>query len=466
MAFFAPVCHPFAMLFSVEGPVLIRPLLYQITLVLQIYVRKSAPVSPILSRRRMLLGLATTPLVMATRAMAQQTESIAALGPRLELQGKLGTHTGVIADQNESAMVTAGSAEAMQGAISMYEEIVAAGGWRKLPAGKLEKGIKSPKVIALRERLVREGSLDIEALSVDAPQTYDGQLIGAVRSFQISHGIAPSGKIDARTRTAMDIPATQRLFMLQDNLPRIESYAAGLGARNILVNIPSLQLETVENGKVYARHNVVCGKLERPTPTLASKTSDVTFNPTWNAPASIVMRDLIPKYLKDPEYLNQLNIKVFDGVGGPEIEPSSVDWLNTPPERYHFQQQPGDQNALATVKVNFANKFMVYMHDTPHRELFAQNARYESSGCVRVDQVRLFINWIMAGQDGFDEAQFEMITASQETHSVPLRNPADVRFMYLTAWATEDGRVNFRPDIYKLDGTGFIYGQPEPIETL
>ena len=422
--------------------------------------------SLILSRRRMLLALAAAPFVMATKALAQQTESIAALGPRQELLGKLNTHTGIIAGQNEAAMVTAGSSEAMQGAIAMYEEIVAAGGWRKLPQGKLEKGVKSAKVIALRERLVREGYMDIDSLSVDAPQAYDGQLIGAVRNFQISHGIAPSGKIDARTRTAMDIPATQRLFMLQENLPRVEAYAEGLGARNILVNIPSVQLETVENGKVYARHNIVCGKLERPTPTLASKTTDVTFNPTWNAPASIVMRDLIPKYLKDPEYLDQLNIKVFDGVGGPEIEPSSVDWLNTPPERYHFQQQPGDQNALATVKVNFANKHMVYMHDTPHRELFAQNARFESSGCVRVDQVRLFIDWIMAGQDGFDEAQFEMITASQETYSVPVRNPADVRFMYLTAWATDDGRVNFRPDVYKLDGTGFIYGQPEPIEVL
>ena len=430
-------------------------------------LRASAdPVSFLFSRRLVLKSLVVAPFAAATRVAAQQTESIAALGPRLELQSKLATHTGVVVDNNEAAMVTQGSYDAMQGAIAMYEEIVAAGGWRKLPQGKFEKGVKSPKIVALRERLVRESYLDLDALSVATPQAYDGQVIGAVRAFQINHGLAPSGKVDARTRTAMDIAATQRLFMLQENLPRVEAYAEGLGSRNILVNIPSVQLETIENGKVYARHNIVCGKLERPTPTLMSKVTDVTFNPTWNAPASIVMRDIIPKYLKDPEYLAQLDIKVFDGVGGPEIEPSSVDWLNTPPDRYHFQQQPGDHNALATVKVNFANKFMVYMHDTPHRELFAQNARYESSGCVRVDQVRLFIDWILAGQDGFDEAQFEMITASQETYSVPVRTPADVRFMYLTAWATEDGRVNFRPDIYKLDGTGFIYGQPEPVEVL
>jgi L,D-transpeptidase YcbB len=106
---------------------------------------------------------------------------------------------------------------------------------------------------------------------------------------------------------------------------------------------------------------------------------------------------------------------------------------------------------------------MVFLHDTPHRELFQSNARFESSGCVRVDNVRLFINWIMAGQNGFDESQFELITASQEPHTIPFEGDVDIRIMYLTAWATEDGRVNFRPDIYNLDGTGFIMGQPEGV---
>jgi murein L,D-transpeptidase YcbB/YkuD len=103
---------------------------------------------------------------------------------------------------------------------------------------------------------------------------------------------------------------------------------------------------------------------------------------------------------------------------------------------------------------------MVYMHDTPHREMFGSNARFESSGCVRVDQVSDVVNWILGGQDGIDAAEIEMITASQERYDVKVLNPPDVRFMYLTAWATEDGRINFRPDIYSLDGTGFVLGQP------
>jgi L,D-transpeptidase YcbB len=418
------------------------------------------------NRRAFLLASLGLVAGLPSVARAQQTESIISAASHIDFSGKLATRTGVIEDQNEMAMVTSGSPDAMQGAISLYEEIVAGGGWRSLPRGKLEKGAKGKPVLALRERLVRENYLDIDALSVDAPEIYDGQIIGAIRAFQINHGLAPTGKVDNRTRSELDVAATQRLFQLQENQVRVASYAENLGERSILVNIPGVQLETVENGKVYARHNVIVGKVSRPTPTLTSTVSDVTFNPYWNAPASIVAKDIIPKYLKDPGYLDQMQIRVFDGVGGPEIDPTSVDWSNTDPERYHFRQEPGEHNALATVKINFANKFMVYMHDTPHREIFQRNMRFESSGCVRVDNVRLFVDWILSGQDGFDEGQFEMITASGENTPMPVRSTIDVRFMYLTAWATEDGRVNFRPDIYNLDGTGFIYGQPEGVEEV
>jgi len=422
-----------------------------------------------LSRRALLSGLAvafTAPVPLSAWAQGETTGSLPAAAGAATNAGKLATRTGIVADRNEAAMVTQGSGEAMQGAIAMYEEIVAQGGWRRLANGKLEKGIKSKLVLQLRERLVREGYLELDNLGGEAPDKFDEMLVRALKSFQINHGIYASGKVDSRTYAALNIAAEHRLFQLQDNYARVMTYAEGLGERNILVNIPSVQLETVEGGIVYARHNVVVGKLERPTPTLASKVSDVTFNPYWNAPASIVARDILPKFLEDPGYLDQMRIRVFDGVGGPEIDPRSIDWYSTSAERYHFRQEPGEHNSLATVKVNFANKHMVYMHDTNHRELFALNARFESSGCVRVDQVRPFVDWILAGQDGFDEAQFEMITASEETFPMPVKSAVDVRFMYLTAWATEDGRVNFRPDIYKLDGTGFIYGQPEPVAEM
>ncbi len=424
-------------------------------------------VSPNLINRRRFLVSTIALLASATPLLAQEyTSSLTSIAPQLATQGKLATQTEILNDRGEAAMLTLGSLQALDGAIGMYEEIVAGGGWPLVTGNKLEKGAKGEKVFALRQRLVAEGYIEFDSLSEENAAKYDASLIAAVRSFQANHGIAPSGKVDARTKAELNIFAEARLFTLKENYPRVQEYLSGLGARNILVNIPSAQLETVELGRVYSRHNVVVGKVERPTPMLKSTVSDINFNPYWNAPASIVERDLIPKYLKDPTIFEQMRIRIFDGVGGPEMDPHSIDWANTDPERYHFRQEPGSQNAMATVKVNFKNKFMVYMHDTNHPELFKGNARFESSGCVRVDDVRSFVEWIMNGQQGFDGGQFEMIAASEQPYDVPVDSPPDVRFMYLTAWATEDGRVNFRPDIYRLDGTGFVLGQPEPAEAI
>jgi L,D-transpeptidase YcbB len=407
--------------------------------------------------------------VEASAAYAQSMEytgSITSVAPRTAMQGKLATRTEVIVDRQESAMITQGSITALENAVQMYEEIVAGGGWPQITNGKLEKGKKSPQVVILRQRLVTEAYLPFDELSIAAPELFDASVADALKTFQTNHGIASSGKVDERTRAELNITAEARLQTLRENYPRVGAYLEGLGERNILVNIPSAQLETVESGKVFSRHNVVAGKLERPTPSLMSTVSDIVFNPYWNAPASIVERDLVPKYLKDPTYFQKLHMRIFDGKDGPEVDPATVDWMNTAPDRYVFRQDPGDDNALATMKINFANKFMVYMHDTPHRELFATNARYDSSGCVRVDQVKIVVDWILQGQDGIDATNIEMITASQENSEVKVANPPDVRFMYLTAWATEDGRVNFRPDIYRLDGTGFVLGQPEPADGI
>ena len=115
------------------------------------------------------------------------------------------------------------------------------------------------------------------------------------------------------------------------------------------------------------------------------------------------------------------------------------------------------------VKINFPNEHMVYMHDTPHRELFGRNVRFESSGCVRIDQVGTVVKWILDRTNtGLDEATYDMIVSGTEQYDQQIANGPDIRWMYLTAWATEDGRVNFRPDVYGLDGTGFIFGQPQP----
>ena len=405
-------------------------------------------------------------------ALAQEpvfTSSIGSAGSKKAPQvaapggGKLATQTEIVAGQDQAPMISSGSVESMIGAIQMYEEIVAGGGWKQLQAKTLKKGAKGDAVLALRQRLVTENYLPFDTLHSETASDYDDELVESVRAFQINHGVLPSGIVAEKTLAQLNVPAETRLGMLRENLPRVEAYAQNLGAFSILVNIPAAQLETVEYGRVYSRHNIVVGKLERPSPTLASKVSDINFNPYWKIPASIVERDIVPKYLEDASYLDANYIRVFDGVGGPEIDPMLVDWYSTPPDRYFFRQEPGEHNSLGTVKINFPNDHMVYLHDTPYREMFGRNVRFESSGCVRIDKVETVVKWILdRSASGLDESQYEMLIASAERYDHKIDNGPDIRLVYLTAWTTEDGRVNFRPDIYGLDGTGFIFGQPEP----
>jgi L,D-transpeptidase YcbB len=393
------------------------------------------------------------------------TSSIATPAPKpaAAANGKLATQTEIVEGQDQVPMLSQASLEALQGAISMYEEIVAGGGWEELSTRSLKKGAKGTEVLALRQRLVAENYLPFDTLNTETAELYDDELAASVQAFQINHGVLPSAIVAEKTLAQLNVPAETRLNMLRENLPRVEAYAQGLSDFSILVNIPATQLETVENGRVYSRHNIVVGKLERPSPTLASKVSDINFNPYWKIPASIVERDIVPKYMEDPSYLAVNHIRVFDGVGGPEIDPSQIDWFSTPPDVYFFRQEPGEHNSLGFVKINFPNEHMVYMHDTPHRELFGRNVRFESSGCVRIDQVGVVVKWILNRTNApIDDTQYEMIVASNELYEQKIENGPDIRWMYLTAWATEDGRVNFRPDVYGLDGTGFIFGQPEP----
>ncbi len=382
--------------------------------------------------------------------------------PQASTPGKLATHTQIVANNDELAMLTAGSEQALADAIVLYKQIVKNGGWPQITSKKLAKGAKGEQVLLLRQRLIFENYLPFDTLGGPDGSLFDAEMIDAVKAFQVNHGLVPTGTVGDQTLAELNIPAEARLATLTENEPRVAAYAQDLGTRAILVNIPSLQLETVENGRVFSRHNIVAGKLDRPSPTLVSTVSDVTFNPYWKIPASIVERDIVPHYLKDASYLRQMQIRVFDGVDGPEIDPSTVDWANTPPERYFFRQDPGENNALSTVKINFPNKFMVYMHDTPHRELFGSNARFESSGCIRVDQVKTVVDWVLRDQADYTPDQYEQIIASRQPYELKVQDPPSVRFMYLTAWATPEGAVNFRPDIYHLDGMGFVLGQPEP----
>ncbi|MBT1153996.1 L,D-transpeptidase family protein [Aminobacter anthyllidis] len=336
-----------------------------------------------------------------------------------------------------------------QQAIAQYQNIVAQGGWPIVPATKkLRLGVEDPDVQALRKRLMVSGDLSPRAGLSDSFDTY---VDAALKRFQARHGLPDDGVMGQYTYAAMNISAQIRLGQLETNLGRIQAQAGTLGQRYVNVNIPAAQVEAVENDRVVLRHTAIVGKVDRQSPIVNSKINEIVVNPYWNAPVSIVRKDIIPLMRKNPNYLTDNKIRLF-APDGSEVDPMNVDWSTEEAAKYRFRQDPGANNAMASVKINFPSPDGVYMHDTPQQSLFGKLMRFDSSGCVRVQNVRDLVTWILRDTPGWSRSHFEQTIKSGENTPIPVTNPVPVYFTYVSAWSTGDGVVQFRDDIYGLDG--------------
>ena len=338
-----------------------------------------------------------------------------------------------------------------QSAIATYSQIAANGGWPEVPERQVLKiGVQSPDVAQLRQRLIISGDLEPEAGTSPAFDTY---VDAAVKRFQARHGLPADGVVADHTFKALNVSANLRLGQLQTNAARLqERLAQELPYRFVMVNIPAAAIEAVEGGQIVQRHTAVVGKVDRQTPILESQITNLNLNPYWHAPESIVRRDIIPLMQKDPTYLQRNNIHIF-GPDGQEIPPQAINWNSDEATKYLFRQDPGANNAMASVKINFPNKHAVYMHDTPQQGLFSELMRFESSGCVRVQNVRDLIVWLARDEPGWDRQTIERVISARTRQDIDLSHPVPVFFAYVSAWATDPTVVQFRDDIYHLDGS-------------
>ena len=312
---------------------------------------------------------------------------------------------------------------ALQAAITQYSDIVAQGGWPVVPADKtLKIGMRDPAVVILRQRLAISGDLPAEA-GAAASDAFDSYVDAAVKRFQARHGIQPDGVIGETTFAALNIPAHLRLTQLANNLTRLKGFLSKpLPSRFVMVNIPAASVEAVENGVVVQRHTAVVGKVERPSPIVNSKITEINFHPYWTVPASIIKKDLIPLMQKDPTYLATWKIRIFDKKGQ-EVQPEQIDWQTDDATNYMFKQDPGDENSLGIVKINFPSPEGVYMHDTPHKGTFNDDYRFDSSGCVRIQNVRELIVWLLRDTPGQSPDEIEAEFRSGQRLDVKVTNP-------------------------------------------
>lgn len=337
-------------------------------------------------------------------------------------------------------------------AIKKYEKIVAEGGWKPLANKELQSGMNGPLVADLESRLRISGDLREESFY---PDHFGYEIEKAVKRFQATNGLTPTGIVDKRTIAALNVPAKARLKQLKRGLSRLREYTSGLGKKKyVVVNIPAAQIEAVENDHVVNRFTGVVGKPERQTPVLRSAIHELNFNPVWRLPPTVVQKDLIPKGRQmqqaGKDVLVKYGIDAYDGSGR-KLNPEKIKWNSSMPYSLSYSQQPGKDNPLGFLKINFHNGHSVYMHDTPSEGLFGRNFRAASSGCIRVSNIEKLAAWILEDQ-GIGMGQVEALKKSGERKDIRVKKPVALYFVYITAWATEDGTIQFRRDLYQRDG--------------
>jgi murein L,D-transpeptidase YcbB/YkuD len=263
-----------------------------------------------------------------------------------------------------------------------------------LPDGTVLKlGDRGPAVALLRLRLAAEGDLATEGT---ASPTFDGDLSTTVMRFQARHGLPESGAVRTRTLAALNVPADARHRQLAASAQRLMLAGAKIpaGERYVVVNIPSAAVEAVENGQVVRRYVRSSGSRTDPRPWSKRRSQAVNLNPTWTVPVSLIRKDIIPQMRKDPSYLAKMKIRVLDGKGQ-EVDPATIDWSSNSAVNYTLRQDPGATNSLGQIRIDMPNRHAVYLHDTPKKRLFGEEARFHSSGCVRVADVLAFTEWLL-----------------------------------------------------------------------
>jgi L,D-transpeptidase YcbB len=327
------------------------------------------------------------------------------------------------------------------------------GEWPKLPDGPvLKPGASDPRIPILRQRLVATG--EYKGQGNDASELYDPGLVAAVQAFQNTHRIDIDGVIGPATVRAMNVSAADRINQIRVNLERARWILPALKGEQdlVVVNIAGFYLVLYLNGEYSWSTDVITGKPYHKTPVFTENMKYLVLNPDWTVPRSIIRNEIIPKSKADPTHLSSRNFDLI-AKDGRKVAPQSLNWAAITPRTFPYRvvQRPGPNNALGLVKFIFPNRFHVYLHDTPSRQLFSKTGRAFSHGCIRVKDPMKFAELILGQRNGMSREEIDRMVATGKQKRVNLSKPLKVAILYWTVDPGQDGSIFFYNDIYGRD---------------
>lgn len=344
---------------------------------------------------------------------------------------------------------------ALRKALGVYRRIAEEGGGPLVPSvPPLKKGDRGNEVNLLQKSLERQG--DFPSRVPNTGPLFDESLADAVSAFEARNGLPVDGVADTEMLSVLNTPVETVIRQIELNLERLRWLPDDLGKRHLLVNIPDYRLQLFEDRQPVLQMRVVVGKKQNPTPVFSDQMTYLTFNPFWNIPESIAIKETIPLLRKDDDYAEKHGIQVVMKGNNEEIlDASEIGWKDVGPEDkafpYLLRQRPGPGNALGKVKFMFPNQFNVYLHDTPTRHLFNATERDYSHGCIRVEHPTALAEYLLKDQPGWDADRIQKEMLSKEEVSVTLSKPLPVHIVYWSVWIGKKGELQRRPDIYELD---------------
>ena len=338
-------------------------------------------------------------------------------------------------------------------ALAHYREIETAGGWPLFPEGpSIEVGASDPRIPTLRQQLSMTG--DYEGPPSDGT-AYDQALQEAVKGFQLRHGLPQTGLVGSMTMAALRVPVERRIDQLRISMERGRWVLHEVPETFLVVNIAAFEVYFMRHGELTWRSRAQVGRTYRKTPLFRDELRYLDINPTWTVPRTILERDILPKVKEDPSYLQTRRLRVLDR-NGDEVDAASLDWSRYTTAAsfpYLLRQDPGPANALGRIKFIFPNKYAVYLHDTPSRNLFGRSERAFSSGCVRIENPFELAELLLDDPDNWSTEKLLAVKDTGETKSIFLKERIPVLLLYWTAYIApaSGGNVHFRQDIYERD---------------